>query len=78
VSAGEPCASDADVKVSESNSKQMIAIAISATAGKRLHSSAKDLGISRFLLLRQLALPWANKKNALLSDTLFINSSIEF
>jgi hypothetical protein len=76
VSAGEPCASDADVKVSESNSKQMIAI--SATARKRLHSTAKDLGISRFLLLRQLALPWANKKTALLSGTPFINSSIEF
>jgi hypothetical protein len=69
VSAGELCASDFVVMVNESNSKQIIAIA--ATAGKRLRFIAKDLGISRFLLLKQTALPWANKKAAPPSGTLF-------
>jgi hypothetical protein len=71
VSAGELCASDFVVMVNESNSKQIIAIAISATAGKRLRFIAKDLGISRFLLLKQTALPWANKKAAPPSGALF-------
>jgi hypothetical protein len=78
VSAGEPCASAAVVNVSDSNSKQIIAIVNSANAGKSLPFTAKDLGISRFLLLGRTPLPRANKKAARSSGTLFMNCLIEF